>query len=179
METAPHKFAFYDDDCNLFTPEMYEAFRLSDLEGSICALRTESGRQPLSAFRLRHGSSASHSGQTEPDGLQLWAYRKSRRHPPLYAQHPYRRPAGSVYVLCATTKTTSSPKSSATCEAIRSTGTRGLNLSTAGSINNGFPALQHACGYVRHPAVRPLLIFTKQNGPLPFCKGGGPFILKD
>ncbi|MGI6199379.1 MAG: uroporphyrinogen decarboxylase family protein [Christensenellales bacterium] len=135
-ESAPHGFSFADDDCNLMTPQMYELFGYPVLQRVFNAQSPDPGDE-----RYQHSDSA--MGHLLPilGRLNLTGCNFG---PTVTVQQirqamPRTRIDGQLAPL---TFMRNDPESITAevkrdCLAIRQTGSRGLNLSTAGSINNG------------------------------------------
>lgn len=136
METAPHGFSFADDDCNLLTPEMYEAFGYPVLK-AVFEMCSPNPGDP----RYQHSDSAmSHLlpilGRLNLTGCnfgptvtveEIRKYMPNTRIDGQLAPFTFMR--NNEDDIIAEVKRD--------CDMIRATGTRGLNISTAGSINNG------------------------------------------
>lgn len=136
METAPHGFSFADDDCNLFTPDMYEAFGYPVLKEvfSVCSPNPEDNRYQHSDSAMGHLLPI--LGRLNLTGCNFGPTVKVEdiRH-----YMPNTRIDGQLapFTFMRNNEDEIIAEVKRDCDAIRSTGTRGLNLSTAGSINNG------------------------------------------
>ena len=136
METAPHGFSFADDDCNLFTPEMYEIFGYPVLREvfALCSPNPQDNRYQHSDSAMAHllpilarlNLTGCNFGPTVTVE-EIRRYMPNTRIDGQLAPFTFMR--NNEDDIIAEVKRD--------CDAIRATGTRGLNLSTAGSINNG------------------------------------------
>lgn len=135
-ETAPHGFYFYDDDCCLLTPEMYEIFGypvLKEVFDITCPNPEDE--------RYQHSDSA--MGHLLPILSRLnlrgcnfgptVTVEEIRRH------MPNTRIDGQLapFTFMRNNEDEIIAEVRRDCEMIKASGTRGLNLTTAGSINNG------------------------------------------
>lgn len=135
-ETSPSGFGFYDDNCSLLNPDMYEAFgypvlkavfdRFSPNEGDSRYQHSDSPMAHLLPIFGRLNMTGVNFGPT-------LTVEEIRRH------LPTARIDGQ---LAPFTFMRNDPESIIAevrrdCEMIKTTGTRGLNIATAGSINNG------------------------------------------
>jgi len=135
-ETAPHGFYFYDDDSCLLTPEMYEAFgypilkavfeRCSPDPADVRFQHSDSAMGHLLPILSRLNLTGCNFGPT----LTVEEIRKYMPHTRIDGQlAPFTFMRNDQEAIIAEVKRD--------CEMARVNDLRGLNLSTAGSINNG------------------------------------------
>lgn len=135
-ETAPHGFSFADDDCNLLTPDMYELFGYPVLRRVFEVQSPDPGDE-----RFQHSDSA--MGHLLPilSRLNLTGcnFGPTVTVEQIRQTMPRTRIDGQLAPLTFMRNDPAAITAEVRrdCEAIRRTGARGLNLSTAGSINNG------------------------------------------
>ncbi len=135
-ENAPKHFAFYDDDCALMTPEMYEQFGYPVLKGvfDYCA-------QGEGASRYQHSDSSMEHLLPILSRLDLTGCNFG----PTVTVTDIRRylPNATIdgqiapFTFMNNDRKAIRAEVKRDCEQIKATGTKGLNLTTAGSINNG------------------------------------------
>ena len=135
-ETAPHGFGFADDDCNLLTPEMYERFGYPVLKEVFELCSPDPGDR-----RYQHSDSAMAHLLPILGRLNLTAcnfgptvtVREIRRH------MPHTRIDGELapFTFMRNNEEAIIAEVRRDCEMAKEGDLRGLNLSTAGSINNG------------------------------------------
>lgn len=135
-EEAPHGFGFADDNCCLLTPEMYECFGYPVLKEVFAHCSPDPGDE-----RFQHSDSAMEHllpilGKLDLTGCNFGPTVMADR---IREHMPRTRIDGC---LAPFTFMRNDPREilaevQRDCENIKATGTRGLNIATAGSINNG------------------------------------------
>ena len=135
-ENKPSGFAFWDDDCNLLTPPMYELFGSPVLKGVFDYYSPDSGDK-----RYQHSdSSMAHLlpllGTMNLTGCNFGPtvlVDEIRKH------MPNTRIDGCMAPFTFMNNDAAKIRAEVQrdCEMIKATGTKGLNEYTAGSINNG------------------------------------------
>ncbi len=135
-ETAPHGFSFADDDCNLFTPEMYEIFGFPILKEvfSLCSPNPEDERYQHSDSAMGHLipilSRLNLTGCNFGPTVTVEEIRRYMPNTRIDGQlAPFTFMGNDEEAIIAEVRRD--------CESIRACKSRGLNISTAGSINNG------------------------------------------
>lgn len=136
MEEAPRGFSFADDDCNLLTPEMYEVFGYPVLK-EVFELCSPDPGDP----RYQHSDSAmghllpilSRLNLTGCNFGPTVTVEEIRRHMPRTRIDGQLAP----FTFMRNDEDAIVAEVRRDCEMIKASGARGLNLSTAGSINNG------------------------------------------
>lgn len=136
METAPHGFSFADDDCNLLTPQMYEIFGYPVLKEvfAMCSPNPKDNRYQHSDSAMAHllpilgrlNLTGCNFGPTVTVA-EIRKYMPNTRIDGQLAPFTFMRNNEDDIIA----------EVRRDCDMIRETGTRGLNISTAGSINNG------------------------------------------
>ena len=131
-----HGFGFYDDDCNLMTEEMYEMFGLPVLKAVFDHCSPDSQDR-----RYQHSDSAMEHLVPILASLNLTGCNFG---PTVTVEHirkymPNTRIDGQLapFTFMRNNEDDIIAEVRRDCEMIKATGTRGLNLATAGSINNG------------------------------------------
>lgn len=136
MENAPHGFEFYDDDCNLLTPEMYEIFGYPVLKSvfELCSPNPDDERYQHSDSAMAHllpilgrlNLTGCNFGPT----ITVEQIREYMPHTRIDGQlAPFTFMRNNEDDIIAEVKRD--------CEMAKVGDIRGLNISTAGSINNG------------------------------------------
>lgn len=135
-EKKPAGFSFADDDCNLLTPEMYEVFGYPILKKIFSYYSPDPGDR-----RYQHSDSAMGHllpilGKLNLTGCNFGPtvlVDEIRKH------MPNTRIDGCLapFTFMKNNQEKIINEVKRDCEMIKQTGTKGLNLSTAGSINNG------------------------------------------
>lgn len=135
-ENAPHGFSFADDDCNLLTPEMYECFGYPVLKAVFdrCAPDPEDSRYQHSDSAMGHLlpilARLNLTGCNFGPTLTVEQIRKYMPKTRIDGQlAPFTFMRNNQEEIIAEVKRD--------CEMAKVGDLRGLNLSTAGSINNG------------------------------------------
>lgn len=135
-ENFPHGFSFMDDDSNLFTPEMYHAFGYRVLKKVFahCAPNPEDNRYQHSDSAMGH--LIPQLAEFELNGCNFGptvTVDEIRR------QMPHTRIDGQLapFTFMRNNEDDIIAEVKRDCEMIKALGAKGLNLSTAGSINNG------------------------------------------
>lgn len=135
-ENAPHGFSFADDDCCLFTPEMYECFGYPVLKAVFerCAPNPEDSRYQHSDSAMGHLlpilAKVNLTGCNFGPTLTVEEIRKHMPNTRIDGQlAPFTFMRNDQEAIIAEVKRD--------CEMAKVGDLRGLNLSTAGSINNG------------------------------------------
>ena len=135
-ENFPHGFGFADDDSNLFTPEMYHAFGYRVLKRVFEHCAPDPGD-----YRYQHSDSA--MGHLIPQ-LADFRLQGCNFGPTVTVQEirkymPKTRIDGQLapFTFMRNAEEDIIAEVRRDCEAARENDARGLNLSTAGSINNG------------------------------------------
>ena len=136
MVTAPHGFSFADDDCNLFTPEMYEVFGYPVLKEvfSICSPNPEDNRYQHSDSAMGHLLPI--LGRLNLTGCNFGptvTVAEIRRHMPRTRIDGQLAP----FTFMRNNEEDIIAEVRRDCEMAKASGIKGLNISTAGSINNG------------------------------------------
>lgn len=135
-KTAPHGFGFCDDDCNLFTPEMYEVFGFPVLKKVFEVCSPDPGDE-----RYQHSDSAmAHLlpvlGRLNLTGCNFGptvTVEEIRRHMPRTRIDGQLAP----FTFMRNNEEEIVAEVRRDCEMARQSGVKGLNITTAGSINNG------------------------------------------
>ncbi len=136
MSNFDHGFSFADDDSNLMTPEMYELFGYPILKAVFEHVSPDPGDE-----RYQHSDSA--MGHLVPilSRLNLTGCNFG---PTVTVEHirkhlPNTRIDGQLapFTFMSNDEDKIVAEIRRDCDMIRASGTRGLNISTAGSINNG------------------------------------------
>ncbi|MCK5155912.1 MAG: hypothetical protein KAQ69_05715 [Spirochaetales bacterium] len=135
-ENRPSGFSFCDDDCNLLTPQMYEVFGYPVLKGIFDYYSPEPGDK-----RYQHSDSAMAHLLPQLSKLNLTGCNFGptvlvddiRRHMPETRIDGCMAP----FTFMNNDKEKIVEEVKRDCEMIKAAGTKGLNESTAGSINNG------------------------------------------
>ena len=131
-----HGFSFYDDDSNLMTPEMYRAFGYPILKSIFERVAPNPGDN-----RFQHSDSA--MGHLIPlladFNLTGCNFGPTVTVEEIRRQMPHTRIDGQLapFTFMRNNEDDIIAEVKRDCEAIKSLGARGLNLATAGSINNG------------------------------------------
>ena len=131
-----HGFSFYDDDSNLMTPEMYHAFGYPILKSIFERVAPNPGDN-----RFQHSDSA--MGHLIPQladfNLTGCNFGPTVTVDEIRRQMPNTRIDGQLapFTFMRNNEDDIIAEVRRDCEAIKSLGARGLNLATAGSINNG------------------------------------------
>ena len=131
-----HGFSFYDDDSNLMTPEMYHAFGYPILK----SIFERVSPNPTDT-RFQHSDSA--MGHLIPQladfNLTGCNFGPTVTVEEIRRQMPNTRIDGQLapFTFMRNNEDDITAEVKRDCEAIKSLGARGLNLATAGSINNG------------------------------------------
>jgi len=135
-ENAPHGFSFYDDDCNLLTPQMYECFGYPVLKAVFerCSPNPEDCRFQHSDSAMAHLlpilSRLNLTGCNFGPTLTVEEIRRHMPHTRIDGQlAPFTFMRNNEEEIIAEVKRD--------CEMAKAGNLRGLNESTAGSINNG------------------------------------------
>ncbi|MFW5826191.1 MAG: uroporphyrinogen decarboxylase family protein [bacterium] len=135
-ETRPRGFSFADDDCNLLTPEMYELFGFPILKRVFDAYSPDPGDK-----RFQHSDSAmAHIvpilGRLDLNGCN---FGPTVLVDDIRPHLPRARIDGCLapFTFMNNDRDGIVAEVRRDCEAIRRSGTKGLNVATAGSINNG------------------------------------------
>ena len=133
---APHGFSFADDDCNLLTPEMYEHFGYPVLKRVFEHYSPDPGD-----MRFQHSDSAMahHLPQLAKLKLTGCNFGPTVLVDEIRKFMPRTRIDGCLapFTFMSNDAVKIREEVKRDCEMIRATGTRGLNIFTAGSINNG------------------------------------------
>jgi uroporphyrinogen decarboxylase len=136
MSTFDHGFSFADDDSNLMTPEMYELFGYPILKAVFEHVSPNPGDE-----RYQHSDSA--MGHLVPI-LSRLNLNGCNFGPTVTVEHirkhlPNARIDGQLapFTFMSNDEDKIIAEVRRDCDMIRASGTRGLNISTAGSINNG------------------------------------------
>lgn len=133
---APRGFSFADDDCSLMTPGMYEVFGYPVLERVFERYSPDPGD-----MRFQHSDSAMSHLLPQLAKLNLTGcnfgptvlVNEIRTHMPRTRIDGCMAP----FTFMSNDAVKIREEVKRDCEAIKATGTRGLNIFTAGSINNG------------------------------------------
>ena len=135
-ENAPHGFSFADDDCCLLTPEMYEIFGYPILKSVFerCSPNEDDERYQHSDSSMGHLlpilGKLNLTGCNFGPTLTVSEIRKHMPHTRIDGQlAPFTFMRNNTEEIIAEVKRD--------CEMAKVDDIRGLNLSTAGSINNG------------------------------------------
>jgi uroporphyrinogen decarboxylase len=136
MSNFDHGFSFADDDSNLMTPEMYEMFGYPILKAVFDYVSPNPGDE-----RYQHSDSA--MGHLVPI-LSRLNLNGCNFGPTVTVEHirkhlPNARIDGQLapFTFMSNDEDKIIAEVRRDCDMIRASGTRGLNISTAGSINNG------------------------------------------
>ncbi len=135
-DNFPHGFSFADDDSNLFTPEMYHAFGYRVLKRVFSHCAPDPGD-----YRYQHSDSA--MGHLIPQlaefDLQGCNFGPTVTVEEIRRQMPRTRIDGQLapFTFMRNNEDDIIAEVKRDCEMIKASGTKGLNLTTAGSINNG------------------------------------------
>jgi len=136
VEKAPHGFGFADDNCYLLTPEMYHAFGYPVLESvfaKYCPKQEDS--------RYQHSDSP--MGHLLPQlaelGLTGCNFGPTVLVDEIRKHMPTARIDGCIapFTFMNNDETAILQEVKRDCDMIKRSGSKGLNISTAGSINNG------------------------------------------
>ncbi|MBN1623640.1 MAG: hypothetical protein JW903_04685 [Clostridia bacterium] len=136
-ETSPHGFRFYDDDCNLLTPEMYALFGYPVLK----KVFEYSDRSPIYERNKRYQHSDSAMAHLLPQladfNLTGCNFGPTVTVDEIRRHMPKTRIDGQLapFTFMRNNEEQIIAEVKRDCEAVKST--RGLNVMTAGSINNG------------------------------------------
>jgi len=136
QEKFPHRFSFNDDDCALMTPDMYELFAAPILEKVFNKMAPNSGD-----WRYQHSDSAMEhivpilarfnlSGCNFGPTVTVSYIRKYMKNTRIDGQL-------APFTFMSNDEANISTEVIRDCEMAREGDLRGLNLKTAGSINNG------------------------------------------
>lgn len=135
-ETAPHGFGFADDDCNLLNPEMYEAFGYPVLKAVFdrCSPLPEDNRYQHSDSAMGHLLPI--LGKLDLTGCNFGptlTVREIRRY------LPHARIDGQLapFTFMRNNEDDIIAEVKRDCEMAKEGNLRGVNINTAGSINNG------------------------------------------
>lgn len=136
METAPHGFSFADDDCSLLTPEMYEIFGYPVLKEvfSICSPNPGDNRYQHSDSAMGHLlpilARLNLTGCNFGPTLTVEEIRRYMPNTRIDGQlAPFTFMRNNEDEIIAEIRRD--------CEMAKASGIKGLNICTAGSINNG------------------------------------------
>lgn len=135
-ETRPHGFSFADDDCNLLTPEMYEAFGFAVLDGVFAAYSPDSEDK-----RFQHSDSAMEHIVPLLSRLDLNGcnFGPTVLVDDIRPHLPRARIDGCLapFTFMNNDREGIVREVRRDIDMIKAAGTRGLNIATAGSINDG------------------------------------------
>ncbi len=133
---SPHGFSFADDDCNLMTPEMYEVFGYPVLKRVFEHYSPDPGD-----MRFQHSDSAMHHLLPQLATLELTGcnFGPTVLVDEIRSHMPRTRIDGCLapFTFMHNDAQKIREEVKRDCGMIRATGSRGLNIFTAGSINNG------------------------------------------
>ena len=133
---APRGFSFADDDCQLFNPEMYEQFGYPVLKS---VFETYSPDPEDKRYQHSDSAMAHHIPMLATLNLTGCNFGPTVLVEEIRTHMPKTRIDGCLapFTFMNNDKDKIRGEIKRDCEALKRTGTRGLNLFTAGSINNG------------------------------------------
>lgn len=135
-ETKPHGFSFADDDCALFTPDMYHNFGYPVLKEVFFTYSPDEHD-----MRYQHSDSAMNHLLPQLGELKLNGgnFGPTVLVEEIRSHLPTMRIDGCIapFTFMHNDREQIRAEVKRECLAIKATGTRGLNMYTAGSINNG------------------------------------------
>lgn len=140
-ENRPPGFGFADDDCNLLTPEMYEVFGLPVLKALFDEYSPDWEKDPLGHRRYQHSDSAMEHLLPLLSSVNLTGcnFGPTVTVDKIRSHMPRTRIDGCLapFTFMRNNPDDIRKEILRDINMIKEAGTKGLNISTAGSINNG------------------------------------------